>query len=99
MWFVEPTRAVHTEIRRPGPPSEVRTGTLRGALRKLPNLIELLPSGELLGEEGCLDAVEEALEPADELRLRHTELTLRRDLPVLEGQRQDAQFVLEIGRQ
>ena len=60
------------------------------------HLLELLLRHRLLGEEGCLDPVEESLEPADELRLREAELRLRR---VLARQRQHdlAQLLAEVG--
>lgn len=76
MWFVEPIRGVQNRFRRPPERSEVRSRPLGWGLGQLPDLIELLSSRELLGEEGRLDSMEEALEPADELSLRNSKLTL-----------------------
>src|SRR5204863_1977485 len=44
----------------------------------LPHLLDLLLRLHLLGEERRLDAVEETLEPADELRLRDPQLRVAR---------------------
>ena len=46
------------------------------------HLLELLAGGQLLGEERGLDAVEEALQPADELGLGHPQLGFGRHLAV-----------------
>ena len=48
--------------------------------RELAELLELLAGGELLGEQGGLDAVEQPLEPADELGLGDPQLGLARDV-------------------
>ena len=55
---------------------------------QLAHLLELLAGGDLLGEQRGLDAVEQALEPADELGLGDPQLALGRDLAVLERQGQ-----------
>ena len=41
------------------------------------HLLQLLLRGHLLGEQGRLDAVEEPLEPTDQLRLRDAQLGVR----------------------
>ena len=50
--------------------------------------LELLTGSDLLGEQRGLDAVEQALQPADELGLGDAELAVGRDLAVLERQGQ-----------
>ncbi len=64
---------------------------------QLAHLLELLTGRDLLGEQRRLDAVEQPLEPADELGLGDPELAVARDLVVLERQRQRAQLLLQIG--
>ena len=61
-----------------------------------PHLGDLGLRGHLLGEQRCLDAVEEAFEPADELRLRDAELSVRRGL-LAEGKRDALELVGELG--
>ena len=63
---------------------------------ELADLIELLAGGQLLGEQGRLDAVEQTLEPADELRLGDADLPFRRHLAVAERQGQHLQLLLEV---
>ena len=46
--------------------------------QRLAHLLELGAGGHLLGVDGGLDAVEEALEPADQLGLGDPQLALRR---------------------
>src|SRR5690554_726625 len=59
----------------------VGRGALAGTARQLgPHLLELLARRHLLGEERGLDAVEEPLEPSDELGLGHPQFGLRRRL-------------------
>ena len=48
------------------------------ARRQLAHLFELLARRDLLGEQRRLDAVEQALEPADELRLGDAQLAVGR---------------------
>src|SRR4029079_7112540 len=62
------------------------------------HLFELLLRHRLLREEGCLDPVEQAFEPADELCLRETQLLLRR-VVAGEGQHDFAELLAEVGRQ
>jgi len=76
MWFVEPIRGVQNRFRRPPERSEVRSRPLGWGLGQLPDLIELLSNREVLGEEGRLDSMEEALELAYELSLRNAMPTL-----------------------
>ena len=86
-WGQTYTRVICTVAGLPA----VRTGPLRGRCpecsggagpwpgRQLAaDLLELLAGGHLLGEERRLDAVEEALEPAHELRLGDPQLGLAR---------------------
>ena len=70
-----------------------------GARGQLADLLELLAGGQLLGEQRRLDAVEQPLQPADELRLGHPDLALGRHLAVAERQGQHLQLVLEVRRQ
>ena len=72
----------------------------RGAGGKTPlaHLLELAAGGHLLGEQRRLDAVEEALQPADELRLGDSELGIARDVR-LEGERQPVELGGEVRRQ
>ena len=76
----------------PGPPAIAPGG-------KLTHPLELLAGGDLLGEQRGLDAVEQALQPADQLRLGDPQLAVGRDHAVLERQGEVAQLVLQIGRQ
>ena len=57
---------------------------------KLAHLLELLAGRDLLGEQRRLDAVEQAFQPADELRLGDAQLAVGRDLTVLERKRKVA---------
>ena len=50
-----------------------------GGQRALAHLLELGARCHLLGEQRGLDAVEQALQPADELRLGDPQLGVRRD--------------------
>src|SRR5207245_5902569 len=61
-------------------------------------LLELGPGGHLLGEDRGLDAVEQALEPADELRLGHPQLGLARRL-LTEREAQAGQLLAQVARQ
>src|SRR3954452_14447854 len=67
--------------------------TRHRARRQLPHLFELLAGGYLLGEERRLDAMEQALEPADQLSLGNTQFRVGGHLAVLERQGQVAQLV------
>ena len=58
---------------------------------------ELLLGRHLLREERGLDALDEALEPADELGLDDPELGLGGDVIVAEGQRDAVELLSEIG--
>ena len=69
------------------------------ARREFAHLLELLARGQLLGEQGGLDAVEQSFEPPDELGLGDAEFALARDRVVVERQRQHVQLLLEVGRQ
>ena len=51
-------------------------GPVPGSSARAAHLVELLLRRRLLGEEGRLDAVEQALEPADELGLGEAQLRL-----------------------
>src|ERR1700691_3844331 len=62
-----------------------------GRQRSVTHLLELGRGGGLLGEQRRLDAVEESLEPPDQLRLGDAELGLGRHVGA-EGQRHLAQF-------
>ena len=62
------------------------------------HLLQLLAGGHLLGEQRGLDAVEQPLEPADELGLRDAQLGLGRHLAA-ERQRQPLQLLAQFGRQ
>src|SRR5262249_40087851 len=62
------------------------------------HLLELLLRLHLLGEQRGLDAVEQALEPADELRLRNAQLALRRRVAA-ERQRHLVELLAQIGRE
>ena len=73
-----------------------RTGAGRRSRRQLADLLELLASGELLGEQRGLDAVEQALQPPDELRLGDADLALGGHLTVTERQGEHLQLVLQI---
>ena len=52
---------------------------------------------KLLCHQRGLDAVKQAFEPADQLRLGDAELRLTRDLVIVEGQRKRVQLLLEVG--
>src|SRR5690606_19048514 len=80
-----------------------RTGgglrTVRALHQLTPHPLELLAGRHLLGDQRRLDPVEQALEPADQLRLGHAELDLggHRALGEVEGQL--AELRRELGRQ
>ncbi len=59
------------------------------------HLLELLADGHLLGEQRRLDAVEQALQPADELGLGDAQLGFARRRP-LQGQGQPVQLVAQV---
>ena len=63
------------------------------------HLLELRAGRHLLGEQRGLDAVEQALEPADQLGLGDPQLGLGRDRVVGERQRDPLQLVDQLGRQ
>src|SRR5215468_5546384 len=67
--------------------------------RPTTHLLELCPRSHLLRNERGLDAVEQAFEPANQLRLRDAQLGLARCLTLIEGQRQPLQLVDELGRE
>src|SRR5579875_3006272 len=85
-------------------PSEVgpRAARLRRLhpCRQLPtHLLELCPGGHLLGEQRGLDAVEEALEPAHELRLRDPQFGIARDGVLGERQRDPFELFAQLRRE
>ena len=63
------------------------------------HVLELLAGGHLLGEQRGLDAVEEALEPADELGLRQPQLDLGRRAVADEREGEALELVTEVRRQ
>jgi hypothetical protein len=63
------------------------------------HLLELGPGRHLLGEQRGLDAVEQALQPADQLGLRDPELALTGQLVLGERQRQPFQLADQLGRE
>ena len=65
----------------------------------LADLLELRPSGHLLGVDGGLDAVEETFEPAHELSLRDAEFCVRRSRFLGEGQGEALELFDELRRQ
>ena len=73
----------------------MRSGLARGD-GAAAHLLELRTRGHLLGEQRGLDAVEEALEPADELGLGDPQLGLGGDGVVGEGQRQAFELLDEL---
>ena len=64
-----------------------------------PHLLQLRSCRHLLGEQGRLDAVEQPLQPADQLRLGHAQLGLARQLVLGERQGQPVQFLDQFGRE
>ena len=76
----------------PGAPGALQPG------RQRPHLLQLGLGGHLLGDEGGLDAVEEPLEPADELGLGDPQLGVA-GLLVLEGQGDPLELLDELGGQ
>src|SRR5664280_1017353 len=95
-------------VSRPGPGgrragSEVGAGSTYGRIaaarqRSLAHLVELGTGGDLLGHQGGLDPVEEALEPTDQLCMGDPELGIRRSGGV-EGDRDAVQLRSQVGRQ
>ena len=71
-----------------------RTGQCAAA-----HLLELGAGGHLLGEQRGLDAVEEALQPADQLRLRDAQLGVGGRVALAERQRQPFELVEQLRRQ
>jgi pimeloyl-ACP methyl ester carboxylesterase len=63
------------------------------------HLLQLDAGGHLLGHQRRLDAVEQALQPADQLGLRDAQLRLGRGLVAVERQRQALQLLAQLGRQ
>lgn len=62
-------------------------------------ILELTPGGHLLGEEGGLYAVEQALQPPDELGLGHPQLALGGHLVRTERRGHPGQLGLQVRRQ
>ncbi len=97
------------QIRSGGPGNPLLQVGARGALLRVllgrhharrqrsAHLLQLRPRGHLLREQGGLDAVEQALEPADELRLSDPQLGLARNLLFGERQGQPLELVHELG--
>ena len=79
---VRPVRIAHADTRRQG---------------TLAHLFELRPGRHLLGEQRRLDAVEQPLEPADELGLRDPQFGVGRNRVVAEGQGEPFEFVAQFG--
>src|SRR5581483_3693148 len=87
-------------------PSEVLAGVPAEALghavlagpgrQPPPHLLQLLASGHLLREQGGLEAVKDTLQPADQLRLRDPQLTLRGNALLGEGQAQPVELLAEL---
>src|SRR5512139_340784 len=68
--------------------------------RPLPaHLLQLLTRGHLLGEQCGLDAVEQALEPADELGLGDAQFGVRRHGVLGERQREALELLAKLGCQ
>ena len=63
------------------------------------HLLELRPGRHLLGEQRGLDAVEQALQPADQLGLRDPQLGLAGQLVLGERQRQPFELADQLGRE
>ena len=95
----EPGPAIIRRAKRVG--LQVRPGALVGGCgawwELVAHVLELLAGGHLLGEEGGLDAVEQALEPADELGLGQAQLDVARDLGLVEGQGQPIELLAQVG--
>ena len=64
-----------------------------------PHLLELCPRRHLLGEQRRLDAVEQPLQPADQLGLGDPQLRLARHPVVGERQREPLQLLDQLGRE
>ena len=62
-------------------------------------MLQLRAGGHLLREQGGLDAVEQAFQPADQLGLRDAQFGVGRDLIFGERQRQPFEFVAQFGGQ
>ena len=63
------------------------------------HLLELRPGGHLLGEQRGLDAVEQALQPADQLGLRDPQLGLAGRVVLGERQREPLELLDQLGGQ
>jgi mycothiol synthase len=64
----------------------------------LAHFLELRAGGHLLSEQRGLDAVEQPFEPADQLRLRDSQLGIRRDGVAGERQAQPGELLTQLGR-
>src|SRR3712207_4024816 len=64
--------------------------------RAAAHLLQLGPGGHLLGEQRGLDAVEDALQPADQLGLGDAQLGVRRGLALAERERDPLQLLAEL---
>ena len=64
------------------------------AVRELTHLGKLLLSNRLLRHQACLNAVEKALKPADELRLGNAEFGFARNFVMVKRQRQRPELFL-----
>ena len=82
-----------------GAHSRARARRHAGARRQLAHLLELLAGRHLLGEQRRLDAVEQALEPADELGLGDAQLGLGGTSPSSNGRASGCSSSLQVGRQ
>src|SRR5215207_3816913 len=67
--------------------------------RAAPHLLQLHPRRHLLREERRLDAMEQALQPANELRLGDPQLGVGRNGVLGERQGEPLQLVAQLGRQ
>ena len=87
----------------PGAAAEAALGSLlarRGARRQpAAHLLQLRAGGHLLGEQRGLDAVEQPLQPADQLGLRDPQLGVRGRGVVGERQAQPLQLLAQLGGQ
>ena len=93
-------RRSQVRARGPGRRRALLGGPGDDAGRQRPaHLLELRPGGHLLGEQGGLDAVEQALQPADQLGLGDPQLGLARRVVLGERQREPLELLDQFGGQ